>query len=98
MKQKIEMTGKHGYDSTKNPYSIGDGQYISAQQAGFETFSIGIFQWVPCSDGKHAKPGKVKIRVKGGIKNFVAIREKANEIIKALDSGDYDGPKNVVVR
>ena len=98
MKKEIEQVGKHGDDSTKNPFSIGAGQYISAKQAGFETFSIGIFQWIPCRNGKHAKPGKVRIRVKGRINNFVEIRKKANEIIEALDAGDYDGPTNVIVK
>ncbi len=43
-----------------------DGQCAPAStQVRFDTFSVGIFQWLPKSRGKGLKRGKVVARVKG---------------------------------
>ena len=40
-----------------------DGQ--SPVFVGWETFTLGVFQWVPTKDGAHLKKGKVVRRIKG---------------------------------
>ena len=61
-----------------------------------ETFSVGIFEWLPTADGKSVKRGKIKVRVIGrrGTKPG-AIAFVCDEIAKKLDAGTYSGPKSV---
>lgn len=84
--------GKHAFEGGCAPGSDGMLKY-SIQ----ETFSLGIFQWVPKSSGKGCKRSAVKVRVKGAVDKPSAVYSKAGEIVAALDAGTYTGPKNVSV-
>ena len=83
------MTGKqHGYDGACAPMP---NQIYSA----FETFSLGVFEWVPTANGLGTKRGKVKVRVSGPREESIAIYDKAKEIVAELDRDEYYGPKHV---
>jgi len=66
--------------------------------AMWDTFSVGVFEWVPMSGGcRGMKRGKVKVRVKGPTSHPDRVAAKAREIVTALDAGTYTGPKTVSV-
>jgi len=48
---------------------------------GFDTFSLGIFQWVPTADGKRVKRGKVVYRIKGSMSDPGAAFESARAYV-----------------
>lgn len=79
-----------------------DGQWAPGRRAliysAQETFSVGIFEWLPKSNGKGVKRGPVKVRVKGSVINPGRVTQRAEEIAAQLDAGTYAGPKNVDVR
>jgi hypothetical protein len=52
-----------------------------------ETFSVGIFQWIPKANGKGLKKSAVKFRVKGSSKHPERVYEKAYEMCEFLDNG-----------
>lgn len=81
------MIGRHDFSGECAPV---DGL------ADFETFSVGIFEWIPvvAMDGRKKK-GKVKVRVIGSTKAPDAVYEKANEIVRLMNDGRYCGPKMV---
>lgn len=64
----------------------------------WETFSVGIFEWIPTKDKKGLKRGKVKVRVRGNCIDKDEVIDKAREIATLLDHGKYTGAKNVTVR
>lgn len=82
--------GKHDFEGNCAPGETGT---IRNQ----ETFSVGIFQWVPKNSGKGCKRSAVKVRVKGAFDRPAGVYAKAREIANALDAGTYSGPKNVTV-
>lgn len=84
--------GKHDFEGSCAPGT--DGVLKHSTQ---ETFSLGIFQWVPKNSGKGCKRGAVKVRVKGPFHKPTDVYAKAGEIVAALDAGTYSGPKNVTV-
>lgn len=90
MNQLQQLAGKHDFEGNCAPEETGT---IRNQ----ETFSVGIFQWVPKSSGKGCKRSAVKVRVKGPFHKPSAVYAKAGEIVSALDAGTYSGPKNVTV-
>lgn len=61
-----------------------------------ETFSVGIFEWIPKST-KGLKKSPVKVRVSGPTSQPEMIYKKAREIVAQLDAGTYTGPKKVKV-
>lgn len=69
---------KHGYDGNCKP-----GKHYSEQQ----TFSVGIFQWLPKASGKGVKRSAVKYRVRGNIDNADAVFARALEVCTQLDAG-----------
>ena len=81
--------GKHGYEGACAP---GGGVSCSWNQ---ETFSVGIFEWVPRSCGKGVKRGKVKVRVSGPVDMPERVYARADAVVAELDAGTYTGPKNV---
>jgi hypothetical protein len=83
--------GSHGFDGACTP---GRGKANPA----WATFSVGIFEWVPKSNGKGLKRGKVKVRVKGPTCCPDLVNMMAAQIAKELDAGTYTGPKTVTVR
>ena len=64
------------------------------------TFSVGIFPFVPLSSGKGTKRkrGKIVVRVKGKTSEPKKVTDKAKEIISLLEEGNYSGPKIVSVK
>jgi hypothetical protein len=80
---------KHGFDAACLP---------SAGTCIWDSFSIGIFQWIPNKDGSRLKRGKVKVRVKGLISQEDTMRSLAKSFAAQLDAGVYDGPKLVDIR
>jgi hypothetical protein len=85
----MSIEGKHAYDGSCKP----GGQTLCGQQ----TFSVGIFQWVPKASGG-LKKSKVKVRVYGSVDYPDSVYDRAEEIVRALDAGTYDGPKSVRVK
>ena len=79
------IAGRHGH-----------GNIPLGPDCNCETFSVGIFEWLPTADGKSTKRGKIKVRVIGrrGTKTG-AIAFVCDEIAKKLDAGTYSGPKSV---
>jgi len=79
--------GTHGIDGACAP---GSGSWASQQ-----TFSVGIFEWVPKAGGKGTKRGKVKVRVKGSVSQQEQVLAKAREIAAQLDARRYTGGTSV---
>jgi len=61
-----------------------------------ETFSIGIFQWIPAEKGLKKSP--VIVRIYGRSDYPGEVYEKAHEICGQLRDGEYKGKKYVRVR
>lgn len=80
-----------------NEYQVGthgfSGACLPRYGSHFETFSVGVFEWVPRANGKGVKRGPVKVRVWG--KDERKIMARAREIAAELDAGAYRGPKKV---
>lgn len=90
----MKELGKHEYTGICQP---GDGKCIY-----FETFSVGVFEWIGKAGTKgnnpeHLKKSVVKVRVYGLVKHPEKVYDKALEICALLDAGTYDGPKKVKV-
>lgn len=85
----MQALGRHSYSGSYDP--SGPQKFIT------ETFSVGVFQWMPTKDGERRKKGKVKVRVIGSCLHPNHVYEKANEVIEELNEGTYKGPKNVKV-
>jgi hypothetical protein len=84
-----KTAGTHDFEGACAPGSMTFCQW--------DTFSVGIFEWVPKSSGRGSKRGKVKVRVKGSTSDPDSVAAKAREIVAALDAGAYIGPKTVNV-
>ena len=82
------IVGKHDFYGACMPSQPGE-------QCVAESFSVGVFEWVPTANGNGTKRGKVKVRVRG--KYPMAIKRRAKEICDELDVGAYNGPKTVTV-
>ena len=78
--------GTHGFNGGR-PYAI------------CETFSVGIFQWLPTNPKYPSisapKKGSTFVRVSGPTSNPEAVYAKARAIVAELDAGTYSGPKRV---
>ena len=84
----FELEEKYGYSGACIP----DGGKF------FNTFSVGIFRWIPTWDGKRRKKGKVLVRVKGKTSEPDKVYAKAKEIISLLESGkEYNGSKHITI-
>lgn len=86
----IAEPGKHSFDGAFAP---------GATAAAFiqDTFSVGVFEWLPKASGKGCKRGSVKLRIKGAFCAPEYVYAKAREVAAQLDAGTYRGPKNVSV-
>jgi len=82
------MIGKHGYSGACRP---------GAGWASQQTFSVGIFEWLPKASGNGEKKSAVKVRVSGPVSMPREVERRAAEIVKELDAGTYCGPKKVKV-
>ena len=83
---------KHDYSGSCAPQYAGQ-QVLTMQN----TFSVGIFQWLPKASGKGLKKSAVIVRVKGYISEPEKVYQKAKEICLQLDNGLYKGKKSVSV-
>lgn len=81
---------QHDFDGSCAPRANGVPKYTAQ-----ETFSVGIFQWIPRHNGEGCKRSAVKVRVKGRCNRPDSVYAKAREIADALDAGTYVGPKSV---
>ena len=70
---------------------------ICGPNSPWETFSVGVFEWVPRGSGKGTKRSKAKVRVKGPTRTPEMVYAKAREIADSLDAGTYAGPKTVTL-
>ncbi len=52
---------------------------------GQETFSVGIFQWLPKSRGKSLKRGKVIERIRGRVQEAEQVYSRAQARVRELD-------------
>ena len=84
--QPFPNLGKHGFSGS---YSRSD------RIVKYDTFSVGVFEWLMKSSGKGVKKSKVKVRVKGDTNNHNQVFYAAIEIARMLDLGTYNGPKTV---
>lgn len=90
---KSPKIGTHDYSGACAPETTSSGR---SKTHGFETFSVGIFEWLEKSRGG-VKKGKVKVRVSGPTSEPEKVYTCAKAICVALDKGAYDGPKSVRV-
>lgn len=74
---------KHDYSGSFIPID-GHGRICSQ-----ETFSVGIFQWVPKSSGEGLKKTAVKYRVRGYVAQDKAVYKRAEEICSRMDNGTW---------
>lgn len=84
----IQFVGKHDYDK----------QQAEKYASWGATFSVGIFQWQLKADKKSMKPTKAVVRIKGTDGTRDKVFEMAEEIVKLLDEGKWDGRKTVTVK
>lgn len=64
----------------------------------WNTFSVGVFQWIAKAHDKGVKKGKVQVRVSGPTSKPELVYAKAQEIVDHLTKGTYVGPKRVTVK
>lgn len=83
--------GKHAYAGACDPAN----RFTNSRM---QTFSVGVFEWVPRANGSGAKRSPVKVRVRGNREDAAAVYAKAAEVAKALDDGTYNGPKLVTLK
>lgn len=81
---------KHSFDGSCAPGSFGT---FHSQ----ETFSVGIFQWVPKAGGGGLKRSAVKVRVKGYLQSAEKVYAKALEVCRKLDAGEAIKQKSISV-
>ena len=79
---------KHDYSGSCVP-----GKHYTGQQ----TFSVGIFQWLPKSSGKGLKKSAVKFRIKGNVNNAENVYKRAKEFCKIMDEGFVPEKKSITV-
>lgn len=84
-----EQAGRHAYFGSCAP---GEGGW-----SGQQSFSLGVFEWLPKSRGG-VKKSKIKVRVSGQVSDPEPVYERAKAICDDLDAGRYNGPKHVVVK
>ena len=79
--------GTHGFTAGKcSPSETGT-------PGTWQTFSVGIFQWV--AGGKAPRKSAAQVRVSGSVGNPEAVYAKARAIAAELDAGTYSGPTRV---
>ena len=59
-----------------------------------KTFSVGIFQCLPKASGKGLKKGKVKYRIIGWTREPESVYEKAVQICREMDNGQFPNKKS----
>lgn len=84
-----QFVGRHDYDGESAKSMAG---------SWANSFSIGIFKWEMNSSGKAMKRGKVIVRVSGPCSKEKDVFSMAENVVKMLDNGDWDGRKTVKVK
>jgi hypothetical protein len=51
---------------------------------GMESFSVGVFQWLPKASGKGVKRGKVVKRISGSVNDPAAVYRRAEAFIAEM--------------
>ncbi|MGH7239872.1 MAG: hypothetical protein ACREHG_07375 [Candidatus Saccharimonadales bacterium] len=85
----IQFVGKYDYDE------------LSAREFASlpgETCSIGIFRWQLKKNGKELKRGPVEVRVITPHANIDLAVISAENIVKQLDMGEWDGRNTVRIK
>lgn len=67
---------------------------LNQLSGGQETFSVGIFEWLPKANGKGVKKGPVKVRLRGSMSDPDEVYSAARRVCEQLDMGTYKGPKS----
>jgi hypothetical protein len=80
--------GKYGWQAQCAPG-------VSHWSGRWDTFSVGIFQWIPKASGKGFKKAKSIVRVRGLTDNPQELWAKVQEVISQLNAGTYTGPKSI---
>lgn len=80
------IVGKHGWSGSCAP---------GASHYRFDTFSVGVFEWLPSRKG--CKRGKVKVRVKGSTADPERVYEMARRVVVQLDAGEHISAKTLSV-
>lgn len=62
-----------------------------------ETFSVGIFQWIPKTSGKGLKKSSVKFRIKGFCSNPEKVYDAANRFCDLMDNGWIPDKKSMTI-
>ena len=81
---------KHDFDGACAPGWLGT--------IGQQTFSVGIFQWLPKANGKGLKRSPVCYRVKGSVSNDHKVYKRAREVCRLLDKGEILKTKQETVK
>jgi hypothetical protein len=89
MTTEPRIPGKHAFAGACEP--------SMSRMYSQQTFSLGVFEWLPRTNGKGVKRGKVKVRVMGSVAFPEVVRAEASAIAVELDAGIYRGPKRVEV-
>ena len=84
----MKEVGKHDFSGSCTP----DKTFY------WNTFSVGIFEWVQKAGGKGLKKSAVKYRVKGYSSNPEAVYARAKEICEKLDNGEILPAKSCFVK
>ena len=87
----IPMLRRHGWEGACAPKG-------PLNTLGMQSFSVGVFQWLPKTSGMGLKRSPAKVRVVGPMNEPEKVYEKAYWVAQQLDDGSYKGPKRVVVK
>ena len=84
----IQFVGKHDYDKDN----------ALTESSWNKNFSVGIFKWELKNKGKSMKKGKAIVRVSGPVVEKEKVFTMADNIVKLLDAGEWNGRKTVVIK
>ena len=70
------LPNKHDFDGACKP---------GASTFSSNTFSVGVFKWIPTKDGKRLKRSRVIKRIRGYVSNAQEVYNKANKLCDELD-------------
>ena len=79
------MLGPDDRTAGKYDYDGGCAPCLGGTYKGQETFSIGIFRWLPKASGKGLKRGKVVYRIRGKVSDAEKVYSRAQEICRSID-------------
>jgi hypothetical protein len=84
-----KIIGTHVFEAGCQPVKA-DGRL-----SGYHTFTISIYPWVARSSGRGVKRGPAVVRVNAYSVDHKMAFERAADIVRQLDAGNYAGPKKV---